>query len=67
MLNTESKFYDNDDLSDLSISYLVVNGETGEVVRLGKPPELPFDVAQAKAEDEILELKISSGNLNQNH
>lgn len=60
MLNTESKFYDNDDMSDLSKSYLVVNGETGEVVRLGKAPELPFDVAQSKCEDEILELKNGS-------
>ena len=62
MLNTESKFYDNDDLSDLSKSYLVVNGETGEVVRLGKPPELPFDVAQSRCEDEILLLKNGSCN-----
>lgn len=60
MLNTESKFYDNDDLSDLSSSYLVVNGETGEPVRLGKPPELPFDEAQSRCEDEILLLKNGS-------
>ena len=62
MLNTESKFYDNDDLSDLSKSYLVVNGDTGEVVRLGKAPELPFDEAQTKAEEEIYLLKNSSCN-----
>lgn len=60
MLNTESKFYDNDDLSDLSKSYLVVNGETGEVVRLGKPAELPFDEAQSRCEDEIYLLKNGS-------
>lgn len=62
MLNNEERFYANDDLSDLSIGYLVLNGETGEVVRLGKAPELPFDEAQAKAEDEIYLMKNSSGN-----
>lgn len=62
MLNNESKFYDNDDLSDLSKNYLVVNGETGEVVRLGKPPDLPFSVAQAKAEKEIYLMKNGSCN-----
>ena len=66
MLNTESKFYDNDDMSDLSKRYLVVNGETGEVVRLGKPPELPFDEAQSRCESEILEYKISSGVIKEN-
>lgn len=67
MLNNEESFYDNDDLSDLSKSYLVVNGDNGGVVRLGKPADLPFEVAKQKCEDEMLELKISSGNLNQNH
>jgi DNA-binding beta-propeller fold protein YncE len=62
MLNNESKFYDNDDISSLDKSYLVLNGETGEVVRLGKPAELPFDVAQAKAEEEIYLMKNSSDN-----
>jgi DNA-binding beta-propeller fold protein YncE len=62
MLNNESKFYCNDDLSSLDKSYLVVNGETGEVGRLGKPAELPFDVAQAKAEDEIYLMKNGSCN-----
>lgn len=60
MLNNEERFYDSDDLSDLSISYLVVNDVTGEVVRLGKPADLPFSVAQAKAEEEIYLLKNSS-------
>jgi hypothetical protein len=60
MLNNESKFYCNDDLSSLDKSYLVVNGDTGEVSRLGKPPELPFDVAQSRCEDEILLLKNGS-------
>lgn len=60
MLNNESKFYDNDDLSNLNSSYLVLNGDTGEVVRLGKPAELPFDEAQKRCEDEILMLKNGS-------
>jgi DNA-binding beta-propeller fold protein YncE len=62
MLNTESKFYDNDDMSDLSKSYLVVNGDTGKLVRLGKPADLPFSIAQAKAEDEIYLMKNGSRN-----
>jgi hypothetical protein len=60
MLNNESKFYCNDDMSDLSKSYLVVNDVTGKVVRLGKPADLPFSIAQSKCEDEILELKNGS-------
>jgi DNA-binding beta-propeller fold protein YncE len=62
MLNTESKFYDNDDMSDLSKSYLVVNDVTGKVVRLGKPADLPFSIAQAKTEDEIYLMKNGSRN-----
>jgi DNA-binding beta-propeller fold protein YncE len=62
MRNTESKFYDNDDMSDLSKSYLVLNDVTGKVVRLGKPADLPFSIAQAKAEDEIYLMKNGSRN-----